>query len=270
MGSRGGGCLVRSPHGAKRNVGLRAERSPRISLRSSGLRLRRSLTLSIRLRLFMAKASRLKEIRRIAYCPHCGNRAPQKLIHTQKHLERVWSGDGEEADPVLWSMFVAVCETCHQLLLYENFGDQDDPEQFHHCELAFPKPSRLSISVPRQIAVIYEEAIRIKELAPNAFAVQIRRALEALSADKGIKRGTLQDQLNVLVKNGDIPPTLAKASEFLRMVGNVGAHASEQSVHPLLANAIDEFFRAVVEYVYVAPKRLEEFERQMDKYLHKK
>jgi hypothetical protein len=54
---------------------------------------------------------------------------------------------------------------------------------------------------------------------------------------------------------------------MLRIIGNVGAHAGKDSVHPLLANAMDEFFRAVVEYVYVAPKRLEEFQKRMDRYL---
>jgi hypothetical protein len=152
----------------------------------------------------------------------------------------------------------------------KNLGDQTDPEYFDRCALVFPRPLRLGIAVPREIAAIYEEAIRIKELAPNAFAVQIRRALEALAANKGIKKGTLQVQLNELAKKGDIPPNLARASDLLRTLGNVGAHASSQSVHPLLAHVIDEFFRAVIEYVYVAPKRLAEFHDKMDRYLHKK
>jgi hypothetical protein len=217
------------------------------------------------------KITSKRTIRRIAYCTHCGNRAPQELIHTQRYLERAWSyPEGKKTKPSRWSMFVAVCDTCNQLLLYENAGDQTVPEHFDKCELVFPRPSRVSIAVPREIAAIYEEAIRIKELAPNAFAVQIRRALEALASDKGIKKGTLQVQLNQLVKNGDIPPNLARASDLLRTLGNVGAHASSQSVHPLLAHTIDEFFRAVIEYVYVAPKRLADFEEQMDRYLHKR
>jgi hypothetical protein len=219
----------------------------------------------------MAAQKRTKRpIKRIAYCTNCGNRAPQALIHTQKYLERSWAADGRESDPNPWSMFVAVCETCNQLLLYENLGDQTDPEHFDSCDLVFPRPSSLGIAVPREIAAIYKEAIRIKELAPNAFAVQIRRALEALAVDKGVKKGTLQVQLNELAKRGDIPPNLARASDLLRTLGNVGAHASPQSVHPLLAHVIDEFFRAVIEYVYVAPKRLAEFEGQMKRYLHKK
>jgi hypothetical protein len=216
------------------------------------------------------RKSALNRIRRIAYCTHCGNRASQELIHVQKYMERTWFADGSESEPSPWSMFVAVCDTCNQLLLYENIGDQNDPEYFDKSELVFPRPPRLDIAVPHEIAAIYEEAIRIRELAPNAFAVQIRRALEALAADKGIKKGSLQSQLNELAKNGDIPPNLAKATDLLRILGNVGAHASSQSVHPLLAHVIDEFFRAVIEYVYVAPRRLAQFENEMKRHLREK
>jgi hypothetical protein len=107
-----------------------------------------------------------KPIRRILYCSHCGNRAPQVLIHTQKYLERTWSvSDGKESDPSPWSTFVAVCETCDQILLYENPGDVEEPKFFNRCELIYPKPARLGSAVPPEVAAIYEEASRIKELA---------------------------------------------------------------------------------------------------------
>ena len=91
-----------------------------------------------------------------------------------------------------------------------------------------------------------------------------------MTSDRGIKKGTLQAQLTELAKAGHIPPVLAKASDLLRIIGNVGAHATPHSVHPLLATAIDQFFRAVIEYVYVAPKRLEDFQQQMHRYFDKK
>lgn len=53
---------------------------------------------------------------------------------------------------------------------------------------------------------------------------------------------------------------------MLRLVGNIGAHASDDSVHPLQATAIDNFFKAIVEYVYVSPMRISEFKESMGKY----
>lgn len=203
------------------------------------------------------------EIRRVMYCPHCGNTAPQRLVHTQRYLEKSWSvADGsEDTDP--WSTFVVVCETCGHILLYDNVADQSPDSEFHNCNLEFPKPAQLHTSVPEIIRQVYEEAARIRVIAPNAFAVQIRRALEALCEDRKAKGRNLAARLKTLSQNGEIPPVLAEVTDVLRLIGNIGAHGIGDSVHPLQVHAIDDFFKAVVEYVYVAPGRLKEFKNRM-------
>lgn len=206
----------------------------------------------------------MEEIRCVSYCPHCGNMAPQKLVHVQRYLEKGWSLGGDSVDEIPWSTFVVVCETCHRVLVYDNLGDQWEPEQFHICDLVYPKSGILHSSVPRGIAEVYEEAYRIKEIAPNAFAVQIRRALEAICEDRGAGKGTLQVMLKELSDKGEMPPVLSEVSDVLRLLGNVGAHGIGESVHPLQVSAIDEFFRAIVEYVYIAPSKLKEFKVQLE------
>ncbi len=111
----------------------------------------------------------------------------------------------------------------------------------------------------------YDEASRIKTLAPNAFAVQIRRALEALCDDRGATASNLQKRLESLVKKGEIPPVLAEMTAIVRLLGNVGAHPSEERVRPTDTWVIDDFFRAVIEYVYVAPSRVKEFRNRLQK-----
>jgi hypothetical protein len=103
-------------------------------------------------------------------------------------------------------------------------------------------------------------------LAPNAFAVQIRRALEALCEDREARGSNLQKRLLDLSEKGEIPSVLAEAGDVLRLIGNMGAHASDNSVHPLLALTIDEFFRAIIEYVYLAPKKMQDFREKMNAY----
>jgi len=210
----------------------------------------------------------MADVKRVAYCPHCNNRAPQKLVHVQRYYEPVWSSDGSE-DQAPWAAFVATCETCHHLLVYENLGDQLSDEKFDHGDLSYPNPDHLPMSVPSSIRRIYDEAARIKNIAPNAFAVQIRRALEALCEDRGAKKGNLQARLSDLADKGEIPPVLAKGTEMLRLLGNIGAHGIDENIHPLLAFSINDFFRAVVEYVYIAPSKLKEFEDRLDKYKNK-
>lgn len=203
-------------------------------------------------------------IKRIAFCPHCGNRAPQRLVYMQQFDERVWltSTGQEDAHPAAY--FVAVCETCSEVLIYQAYMAFEETD-FREAKLVWPKVA-LDVSVPEGVARIYEEAARIKAIAPNAFAVQIRRALEALCKDRGAKAGALARQLQELSDRGEIPKTLPEASEVLRLIGNVGAHASDTDVHPLQAAAIDSFFKAIVEYVYVSPRRIYEFKERIGKY----
>jgi hypothetical protein len=200
------------------------------------------------------------------YCPHCGNRAPQHLIHNQQHEEILYdTKDGSERI-VDWSTFVVVCETCKNILLYTNPFDEFTEEEFHLGDLIYPRSGKLHKSVPKMISDVYDEAFRIREIAPNAFAVQVRRSLEAICEDRGENKGRLQEKLNGLAKKNEIPPTLSEASDVLRLIGNIGAHGINQSVHPLQASAIDDFFRAIVEYVYVAPQKLTDFKERMENY----
>jgi len=205
-------------------------------------------------------------IRKALFCPHCSNRAPQRLIHTQRYMEKSWSVSNGKEDMAPWSTFVAVCETCGHVLLYDNPGDQFEDKEFHYGSLDFPRSSHLHSSVPEAVSKAYEEAYRIRSIAPNAFAVQIRRALEAVCADRGETRGNLAAKLRNLSNKGEIPPVLSEASDILRLLGNIGAHGLSGSVHPLQAYALDDFFRVIIEYLYIAPSKIEDFRARMKKY----
>ncbi len=91
----------------------------------------------------------------------------------------------------------------------------------------------------------------------------IRRALEAICDDRGIEKGSLVQRLRQLAERGEVPPLLAEVSDTLRILGNLGAHSSDMSVTPPDTWAIDDFFRAIIEYVYVAPSKLNEFKEKL-------
>ena len=69
-----------------------------------------------------------------------------------------------------------------------------------------------------------------------------------------------------LSNKGEIPPVLSEASDILRLLGNIGAHGLSESVHPLQAYALDDFFRVIIEYLYIAPSKIEEFRARIKKY----
>lgn len=206
---------------------------------------------------------------RIAFCPHCCNRAPQTAICMHTCTETVWfePGDDRNDEEVEYdgTYFVATCETCQQVLLYWEVGDpaNEGPsgplDYFRRSILVWPESAVPAGAVPASVTAIYAEAAAVKRLSPNSFAVQIRRALEAVCTDKGAYGHSLFEMLNELARRADLPPVLVEMSDVLRLLGNMGAHASDRTVRPSQVDALDEFFRAVIEYVYIAPDKLRRF-----------
>ncbi|HJQ39963.1 MAG TPA: DUF4145 domain-containing protein [Thermoanaerobaculia bacterium] len=134
--------------------------------------------------------------------------------------------------------------------------------------MVYPKPVALGHEVPVAIHQIYAQAAKCKFDAPLAFAILIRKSLEAICDDRGIhkpkgKEGDLYHRLRMLQERGDIPSTLAKMTDVLRTLGNTAAHEAPDEITVPMTWAIDEFFRAIVEYVYIAPAKLETFQKRI-------
>lgn len=197
---------------------------------------------------------------RTSFCPNCGNVSRHRVIH--EHSYRAAAGAGREIDSVF---IVASCETCNEPLVYvwTIDGHAAGGEPFHEADLVWPDDGELHSAVPPVIRETYREAIRIQRLTPTAFAVQVGRALEYLCKDRKTGGTTLQKQLDSLAKRGEIPGALTKMSSTIRILRNSGAHATGVKVSELDAEAIDGFFRSVIEYVYVAPFKLEEYRRRV-------
>jgi len=196
-----------------------------------------------------------------ARCPHCGNTAAHeiKLYHSCSEVSYCHDDDSEYDLDILY--YAATCGTCSGLSLYcTAFGEE--PVLEDAC-LLWPVKSMLDKRVPAAVAECYLQAARVKHADPSAFAVMIRRALEALCSDLGAKKGNLHRRLAALVAQQKLPSILADMTSVLQAMGNAGAHGDTRSVRWSNVDDIDRFFRAVVEYVYVAPARLAEFKERL-------
>lgn len=94
----------------------------------------------------------------------------------------------------------------------------------------------------------------------------LRRGLEAICDDREAKPGSLHARLAELTSRGEIPAALSEMTTILRNLGNAGAHTSKDKVTVPMTWAMSELFRAVVEYVYVAPSRVESLKKSLQKY----
>jgi len=95
--------------------------------------------------------------------------------------------DGEPWDA---TYYLAACSTCDDVILY---WEVDDVPQGSFVDLNMVWPDRgvLPDAVPKRVRDIYREAFAIRFRAPNAYAGQIRRALEANADDRNAKPGKL-------------------------------------------------------------------------------
>jgi hypothetical protein len=117
---------------------------------------------------------------------------------------------------------------------------------------------QVSADVPSQIGEVFREAVRAMHAeCPRAAAVMARRALEAITVDKGEATGVLADRLKKLAASGVLQPTLADWAKEVRLVGNVGAHFDPiDNVTKKDAEQLIGFVRELLRYLYELPAEL--------------
>ena len=203
---------------------------------------------------------------RVLYCPHCGNTSVQTVLVTQEYEEKLYAipSGAVSQEPAIYT--VVRCETCKELLVYSEMYEFAEQSETHFGDLAFPKQSAFSKAVPDRIKKTYHEAVKVKEISHMAFVVLARRTLEEICHEKDAKGKGLAEKLSYLAEQGDIPKTLAEASTLIRLVGNAGAHASDTEITILHVWAIDDFIKAIIEYLYIAPKKIEEFRLRFESF----
>lgn len=201
------------------------------------------------------------KVTEVLFCPHCGNTSVQTLLLAQSYTATLYTiPTGEKKqEPAAYN--VVRCETCSGVLVYDEGFDFSEFSATPFGNLAYPRQSEFSDAVPEQICTTYEEAVKIKSISSMAFTVLARRVLEEICANQGVTGGNLAQAIKEMAKKGVIPNTLAEASDLVRLVGNAGAHASTLNINALHASAIDDFIKAIIEYPYVAPARIDEFKK---------
>ncbi len=192
----------------------------------------------------------------IEFCPHCCNTTSQvvKYIHRYEPITYNTRGIGKKSEDMTFAYIICICQTCDEILLYQDFTEPD-------WELMYPN-FKLDNSVPKIVRDCYMEAISIRVKAPNAYTIMIRKCLEAICHDRGTQKGTLYVKLKELSDRGEIPSTILNLTTILRELGNVGAHNVVSNVTVPMTWEIDKFFKLIVEYIYVAPSKLNEFEKE--------
>ena len=85
----------------------------------------------------------------------------------------------------------------------------------------------------------------------------IGRTLEAVCNHENAQGRNLAQKLNDLAQKDKIPNTLVEMAQQLRELRNLGAHEAEDEVTETDVPIIIDFVEAILEYLYVAPAKIE-------------
>jgi hypothetical protein len=195
-------------------------------------------------------------------CPHCGGLDALKTIAQQAVESKSYEGD--DGSPYEWSKNVLFmqCTQCAEFTLCTYaYGDWMDPSEVSYS-IIYPQVRDLS-SIPSRIRVEYEKAQRVKRIDAGYYALGLRRTLEALCAENGVIRGTLDSRLKKLAEDKDLPKVFEEMAGFLRDLGNLGAHESGVEARSSDVVSATDFTDAILEYLYVAPVKLERVRKEL-------
>lgn len=215
-------------------------------------------------------AEKIRRSRQVkTLCEHCGNVSYKDLV-SESEVEEEESGAFVEHR-------LYRCTICDDVILEKVTRRLPDDYQgsWQHrfrsaaaeivsSEQLWPAPLSLPPEVPDRVREIYEKA-RLVRRVPSSFVVQIGRALEAMAKDKNAEGRTLNNKLNWLISQGLLPQVLGQMGHINRILRNWGAHDAETEVQPEDVEIVDEFFRTIVEYLYVAPAKVDRIQELIDR-----
>jgi hypothetical protein len=191
-------------------------------------------------------------------CRHCGKHHPGFEQRTSVEVKRSSTPIPPQAEIETRTLWVVwECKACalptFQEIYWTDFDD--DPAQAT-SKTFYPQPSLVQIGgLPPSVARPLAEAMKVKELAPNLFAVAIGRTLEAMCKHENVRGSGLTGKLTNLANSGRIPEVYARMATQLRDMRDLGAHANEVEVEPDDVPLLLDFAEGILSYLYVAPAR---------------
>lgn len=206
---------------------------------------------------------------KIFTCQHCGNRTSHR--HLAIHEQEVSLGYNSYINEKIMASFYVnffECSTCSGITIKVLFSeDVEDAEEINYdkVESLFPKDKKFPEDMPKGVTKGYLEAAKVKKISRPAFVMLIRRALESLCEDKGAAGRNLEAKVKSLAEKGLLPGSFVEMVDSIRLFGNIGAHDMEVDFTEEQIDTIDYFFIALVEYIYIAPAKLNKLKESIKK-----
>lgn len=205
----------------------------------------------------------------IVKCFHCGNKTPMKKVG-----EYSWGSRDIDFSEIefFYKYELFSCPVCHKVTLRETYGDEtmmdyytcDQVSYYDEKNILFPINSINSNSIPQKIKEAYAAALKVKEIDKFVCLMALRRTLELLLKDKGATKWGLKDKIEEIAEKGLLPDALKEASSLAKILGDTAAHDKEIEIDQQDVEAIAEFIRFIIEYLYIVPDKISNYKRRLD------
>lgn len=195
-------------------------------------------------------------------CPHCQTEHHLRAVGSYEQMTTVYVRNiGEFDSGPVWKL--VVCRLCNGVSLLNYFYHDAFPEDASP-RIVYPTLEETPQGLPEVIEKAHRAALRVRGIDSNAYAVLLGRVIEMVCAEQGVCDGTLNDRLSELSKRHIIPGRLALMGHRLRDMRNIGAHAVLGELTEADVPYLDSLCRAILEYIYVAPRLIDQVQKRID------
>jgi hypothetical protein len=180
-------------------------------------------------------------------CPWCNTKDISMVIKSQDIKNRVARGGSRE-----WTWLA--CPRCGGAVSIETHA------QAQRIVKVVPETGSSELVVnhlPSDVKEYYDNAqIVLSAGVPSSAAVELRRTLEAAAQHFEVSERTLVKSIKKLAEKGLITEGFTDVLGHIRKVGNVGAHASDQSLTHEEVNRALSFTTQVLRNLFEIPEEL--------------
>jgi hypothetical protein len=189
----------------------------------------------------------------VAVCYWCGQ--PQTLIVDKVHQLP------DDGPPTEYTF--AHCASCAKPAVFvrEDMGDGFDKDNYYRV---YPAQERhIGYSLPDIVRQSYEEAVRCESAKTwTACVVMVGRTLEAVGKEFESSTRSVFEGLKSMHSKGLISQELLDWANELRVLRNLGAHATNERVDYFDATGALDFLQAILEILYDLRPKFEKFKQR--------
>jgi Domain of unknown function (DUF4145) len=206
----------------------------------------------------VAKPDPIEPDRYLVHCPKCNSRTIGRAITR--------TIDDAANYPWIYFWYAAVeCEVCSEVMIVQQSKDIG-PYERKIPRMLWPRTSEeMSMTIPETLRrEVGEAQACFRGASYTATVVMVRRTLEGLCVEHGLKSYPLFKALGQMKEQGLIDGRLLEWAQALRSLGNEGAHFTGNAVSREDAQDSLTFAEAILNYMYVFSEQFAEFKKRRD------